>query len=110
MQEPHDEGVANHIGLESCAGAREGVGEALTEGRVGWVWSRETLRDRDADAMDVAEGTICCTASARGSRARAVGDLRHAGTHLAREPGDPATDLLRWRWVRAMNPKGVRWR
>jgi len=30
-----DEGVANHIGPESCAGLREGVGEALTGGCIG---------------------------------------------------------------------------
>jgi hypothetical protein len=32
---PHDEGVANHIGPESCAGVQEGVGEALTGDRIG---------------------------------------------------------------------------
>jgi hypothetical protein len=30
---PYDEGVAIHIGPESCAVAREGLGEALT----GWA-------------------------------------------------------------------------
>ena len=30
MRVPYDEGVANHIGPESCAGVREGVSEALT--------------------------------------------------------------------------------
>ena len=30
MEEPHIEGVANHGDPESCAGFREGVGEALT--------------------------------------------------------------------------------
>ena len=29
MQVPYDEGVAIHIGPESCAVAREGLGEAL---------------------------------------------------------------------------------
>src|ERR1051326_9624800 len=32
---PHDEGVANHIGPESCAGGREAAREALTGVRVG---------------------------------------------------------------------------
>ena len=32
MQVSHDEGVAIHIGLESCAVAREGFCEALTGG------------------------------------------------------------------------------
>ena len=41
MQVPCDEGVAIHIGPESCAGAREGLGEALTGGRIGQPLSRE---------------------------------------------------------------------
>ena len=41
MQVPYDEGVANHIDPESCAVAREGLGEALTGVRIGWVLSRE---------------------------------------------------------------------
>ena len=43
MQVPCDEGVANHIGPESCAGAREGLGEALTGGRIGQPLSRESF-------------------------------------------------------------------
>jgi hypothetical protein len=31
----HGEGVAIHIDPESCADAREGIGEALTGGRIG---------------------------------------------------------------------------
>jgi hypothetical protein len=37
----YDEGVAIHIGPESCAVAREGFGEALTGGRIGQPLSRE---------------------------------------------------------------------
>jgi hypothetical protein len=37
----YGEGVANHIGPESCAGSREGVGEALTGERTGQPLSRE---------------------------------------------------------------------
>ena len=43
MQVPCDEGVAIHIGPESCAGAREGLGEALTGGRIGQPLSRERV-------------------------------------------------------------------
>jgi len=40
----HDEGVANHIGPESCAEiTREGGGEALTGERTGQPLSRERL-------------------------------------------------------------------
>ena len=41
MQVSSSEGVANHTVPESCAGPREGVGEALTGVRLGWVLSRE---------------------------------------------------------------------
>ena len=43
MQVPCDEGVANRIGPESCAVAREGFGEALTGGRIGQPLSRERV-------------------------------------------------------------------
>ena len=43
MQVPCDEGVAIPIGPESCAGAREGLGEALTGGRIGQPLSRESF-------------------------------------------------------------------
>ena len=41
MQVSYDEGVAIHIGPESCAVAREGFGEALTGERIGQPLSRE---------------------------------------------------------------------
>ena len=41
MQVPYDEGVAIHIGPESCAAAREGLSEALTGGCIGQPLSRE---------------------------------------------------------------------
>ena len=43
MQVPYDEGVANHIGPESCAVAREGHGEALTGECIGQPLSRERV-------------------------------------------------------------------
>jgi RNA-directed DNA polymerase len=41
MKELYIEGVATHGGPESCVGAREDVGEALTGVRAGWLSSRE---------------------------------------------------------------------
>ncbi len=35
MKEPHNEGVANHVDLESCAGGGDIAGEALTEALAG---------------------------------------------------------------------------
>ena len=52
MQVHYDEGVANHIGPEPCAGIREDVGEASAGERAGQplsraIWGRdELLTDR----------------------------------------------------------------
>jgi len=40
----HDEGVANRIGPEPCAGAREGVCEASVGGCIGQPLSRESRK------------------------------------------------------------------
>lgn len=53
MKESHGKGVATHTDPESCAGAREGTGEALTGARAGWVLSLENERFRGADAVFV---------------------------------------------------------
>jgi hypothetical protein len=41
MKVPYEEGLAIHLGLESCAGNGDGVREALTEECAGWVLSLE---------------------------------------------------------------------
>ena len=46
MQVHHDEGVAIHIGPESCAGIREDLGEALAGERIGQPLSRESFLTR----------------------------------------------------------------
>jgi RNA-directed DNA polymerase len=51
MKESYVKGLANRDGPESCVGAREGAGEALTGVRAGWVLSREINLDRDADLV-----------------------------------------------------------
>ena len=51
MQVSFSEGLANHTVPESCADTREGVGEALTGVRIGWVLSRENKNLRDADTV-----------------------------------------------------------
>ena len=51
MKEPHSEGVAKHADLESCAGAGENAGEALTEALAGRRSSRE-IRLSGADPVD----------------------------------------------------------
>jgi hypothetical protein len=52
MRVLHVEGLASHDGSESCAGIREGVGEALTGVHAGRVSSREKLYIRGADAVE----------------------------------------------------------
>ena len=53
------EGLANHIGPESCIVDRKGEGEALTGERAGWVLSREMNAPprggllRGADAVEL---------------------------------------------------------
>jgi hypothetical protein len=51
VQVPYDEGVAIHIGPESCAVARKGLGEALTGVRIGQPLSREVAADAFAGAL-----------------------------------------------------------
>ena len=42
MRVPYDEGLATHIGPESCVYSCEAVGEALTGESAGQVLSRES--------------------------------------------------------------------
>lgn len=51
MKVSHGEGVAIHIGPESCAVDRKVGGEALTGGRVGWVLSSESAEVWGADVL-----------------------------------------------------------
>jgi len=52
----HDEGVANRIGPEPCAGACEGTGEASAGECIGQPTSRERFMIPGADAVERAEG------------------------------------------------------
>jgi len=51
MKESHGEGLATHIGPESCGAARKDGDEALTGVRAGQVFSRESPFLRGADAV-----------------------------------------------------------
>lgn len=57
MQVRCDEGLANHIGPEPCAGNREVAGEAPVGGHIGQPLSRESLLVPGADALLKAEGS-----------------------------------------------------
>ena len=88
VQVHHNEGVANHIDLESCAGRREVLGEALTEERAGQPWSGESDGIRGADVVVATEGNTAKTAIARFWPAPRRLRPWHARTSPAREPGD----------------------
>lgn len=82
-----NEGVATHIGPESCVCIREGAGEALTGERVGQPLSRENY-------------SLGCRRGQRHGRQHGERDIAsarpvrrgrrpwHAWKFLAREPGD----------------------
>ena len=86
MKVPNDERVANDIGPESCAAAREGRREALTGVRLGWPLSRES-KLQSADAVSKAEGHMDGGVSA--SLCPALRGLRpqHGRKLPVREPG-----------------------
>lgn len=58
MKEPDEEGVASHLGPESCAGRREASGEALTGGSAGPVLSCDIKELRVPTWLRYAEGHI----------------------------------------------------
>ncbi len=85
MKESHDEGLAIHIGPESCAGTGNGISEALTGESAGWVLSPEIKGN-----IPGADGLHMHGNSLHGNREA----LRLALEDRAR--------------VRTMNPKGER--
>jgi transposase len=85
---PYDEGIANHIGPESCMGGREAEREALTGVRVGQPLSGVRLPFRSADALQSAEGDVLRRDTASAGQLRVVERPWHARTSLAREPRD----------------------
>ena len=58
MQVHYDEGIANRIDPEPCAGIREDIGEASAGGRAGQPLSRDRKLIPGADAVCVAEGNM----------------------------------------------------
>ena len=96
MQVLYDEGLANHIGPEPCAGIREGVGEASVGVRTGQPLSRDRKPVPGADAVCVAEGKTSACASASAQATRRGHSPWHVRTLFAREPGDLESDQLRY--------------
>ena len=90
MEELYVEGLASHDGPESCAGVREGAGEALTGVRAGGAIEPRNVDVRGAGAVSVS-GRQHRRQRQRELAAdpRAVGEPVHARNLQAREPGDP---------------------
>ena len=101
MKVPCDEGLANHIGPESCAGGREAVGEALTGVRVGQPLSGERLHVRSADALQSAEGNtggaLCeCHSGSASSEDPGMHVRLASGSKRSAYPPAPAVARAAW--------------
>jgi hypothetical protein len=89
VQVRYGEGLAIHTDPESCAGTREGAGEALTGARIGGALSGVSDIVRGADAV------VACRRQQVEVRQRKVLshsasslDPQHVRTPSVREPGD----------------------
>ena len=79
MQEPYKEGVAHHLGPESCAGEGNLMGEALTGESVGQVWSSEITSTSVPTLCNGGEGHTNGDITARAAVRRCgVRDPEHA--------------------------------
>ena len=87
MQVHYDEGIANRIDPEPCAGIREDIGEASAGGRAGQPLSRDRKLIPGADAVCVAEGNMLESVIASAWVTRRGRRTWHARTLPAREPG-----------------------
>ena len=92
MRVHHDEGVAIHIGPESCAGGREAVREALTGECAGQPLSHEKADIPGADAVRYAEGHTKGRAIASSPTTRRGRRPWHVQTLFVREPGGLVAD------------------
>ena len=88
VQVHHDEGIANRIGPESCAAAREGSSEALTGEHTGQPLSRESTLIPGADVVPLTEGNTNGRDTASAQSARRGRRPWHVRKLLVREPGD----------------------
>ena len=91
------EGLANHIGPESCIGVRKGDGEALTGERAGRVLSRVSGLLRDADAVGesgrphrVHRYREVCQSPARSETPCTYGSTSHGNREI---PGLPRAEV-----------------
>jgi hypothetical protein len=97
MKESHDEGVASHVGPESCAMICKDQGEALTGVRAGRVLSRENTyaltgssgsrrRPNEAEGESGCIDSARCIRSLRGRRPRSTHENTTHGNREIRWP------------------------
>ena len=89
MKELYVEGLASHDGPESCAGACEGAGEALTGVRAGGAIEPRNVDVRGADAVSLSGRQHRRQRQRKLAADPAVAEPVHARNLQAREPGDP---------------------
>ncbi len=85
MKESHIEGLASHGDPESCAGTREGAGEALTGERPGGVLSRETRCNQGADVVVLSGRQHTCARTGEGTCDPARSETSSTGGNSMRE-------------------------
>ena len=105
MEESYAEGLASHGDPESCAGARESAGEALTGAHAGRVSSREINKSRSADDVVLSgrQHAHVRKGECMGDPARSKTSCMHGKLH-AREPGDPVSGQRRWQVRKRKGP------
>jgi site-specific DNA recombinase len=97
MKESHDQGLAHPIDPESCAAAREGVGEALTgadAGRPCTVPKAFTVPDADAH-VGARKATPVDSPWQESAGSGGAAEPAHASKHLARTPAVAASSARR---------------
>jgi hypothetical protein len=114
MRVSYDEGIASHIGSESCGSIREDAVEALTGVCAGWALSLENFLIRSADDLRPLEGNTGWVAIARpdrtprGLRPHARTQASHKEAKVLRSEAGRSRVQLGFGQVRAVNPKGER--
>lgn len=118
MKVSYVEGIASYGGPESCVHNREGVGEALTGGRAGWVLSceihapgREVRDVRGAEVVELHRRPhrVCRIGEAGADPARSETPYMHASTLFGNRE-IPRPSAPRWEAPEAERiekPKGV---
>jgi len=96
MKEPYSEGLASHTDPESCVGAREDTGEALTRAHAGEVLSCEIDQSGTPTLLSEAEGNVghsdkgeLCASPAQSETLSMRGNSLHGNRRV---PGVPPPD------------------